>query len=77
VSAISQLPGGFAGNSVADRSSGIPFWIFILLQIALIGYAAFAVRRARLAALALTVFSASYALFALFVGGMAFSNTWL
>ena len=51
--------------------------MFTFLQLALIGYVAYRVRGARFAALALTVFSLSYAWFAYFFGQMAWTDTWL
>ena len=69
---VSQFEGQLPG-----RASLVPAWIFVSVQIALIGYIAYRARRARLAVLALTASSLSYTWFAYFVGMMAFSDTWL
>jgi hypothetical protein len=63
-----QLPG---------NASLLPICIFTFLQIALIAYLVYRLRQARLATLALTVFSLSYAWFAYFFGQMAWTNTFL
>ena len=78
--AVSECYVAIAGSlrgQLRGNESLAPSCIFILVQLALIGYFVYRGRRARLAALALSLFSASYALFALFVGGLAFADDWL
>ncbi len=50
---------------------------FVLLQIAFAGYFVFRLKGARLPAVALAIFTSSYAFFAAFVAGMAFADRWL
>ena len=70
------IAGSFRGQ-VRGSASLLPFCIFIFVQLLLIGYVLYKSRQARVATFALTIFSVSYALFALFVGGMAFADDWL
>lgn len=70
------IAGWFRGQ-LRGNASLLPFCIFIFVQLLLIGYSVHKSRHARVAAFAFTIFSVSYALFALFVGGMAFADDWL
>jgi hypothetical protein len=65
----------FVGTPYSHRPESA--CIFTFLQIALIGYVVYGLRGARLATLALTVFSLSYVWFAYFIGQMAWTDTWL
>lgn len=70
------IAGSFRGQ-LRGNASLLPSCIFIFVQLLLIGYFVYKSRHARIATFAFTIFSASYALFALFVGGMAFADSWL
>jgi len=59
------------------RESTPLIWAFLLLQVAVAAYLVWRVKRARLAAVALAVFAASYAFHAGFIASMAFTDTWL
>lgn len=63
-----QLPG-----NAAQR----PEYLFSLAQLALTVYLIYRERRTLLVSLALSTFCLSYGLFALFVGAMAFADSWL
>lgn len=68
---------GWLRGQLHGDASLTPSCIFIFVQLALISYFVYASRQSRVASFAFTIFSASYALFALFVGGMAFADNWL
>lgn len=51
--------------------------VFVVLQLLAATYLVFRLKGARAPATALAVFSSSYALFAAFIAGMAFTDTWL
>jgi hypothetical protein len=70
------IAGALRGQIRGDASL-VPFWAFALIQVSLIGFLVYRLRESRLAAMALALFCASYSLFALFVGGMAFTDSWL
>ncbi len=72
VAVAGSFRGGLRGNAGL-----LPAGLFILAQIALIVRVVYRTKQARAASLALTVFSLSYALFALIVAGMAFADDWL
>ncbi len=63
-----QLPG---------ESSHPALLLFIGFQVVFSGYLIYGLKGARWAAVALALFSVSYALFAAFVAAMAFSDRWL
>ncbi len=78
--AVSEFYVAIAGlfrGQLRGNASLLPFCTFIFVQLLLIGYSAYKSRHAHIATIALAIFSASYALFALFVGGMAFADDWL
>ena len=68
---------GWLRGQLRGNASLLPFYVFTVVQVALTAYLLYRVRGARFATLALTVFSASYAFWALFAGGMAFADDWL
>ncbi len=70
------IAGSFRGQ-VHGQLLLVPLWIFIFVQMALVGYLVFRVRQIRLATLAFTAFSLSYAYIAWLVGQMAFTDTWV
>ena len=53
------------------------WWLFPLLQLVVGLYFVYRLDGARLPAIALTVFSVTYAMLATFIAGMAISGTWL
>lgn len=58
----------------------LTLWIigtFMLLQIAGAAYLVWRLEGARLPAVAIAMFTSSYAFFAAFVGSMSFSDNWL
>ena len=67
-----RFEGQFRGSA-----SLLPEWLFLITQAALIAHLVYKSRQTWLTSLALAVFSLSYALFALFIGGMAFAEDWL
>ncbi len=76
----SQLFVAVAGalrGELFDESSQPALLSFIVFQIILAGYLIYRVGEARLAAVALAIFSVTYALFAAFIAGMSFNDTWL
>ena len=70
------IAGSFRGQ-LRGNASLVPSCVFIFVQLVLIGYFVYKSRQSRLGSFAFTIFSVSYALFALFVGGMAFADSWL
>jgi hypothetical protein len=77
---LSELFVAIAGalrGQLKDVSSHFPEILFIVVQIILVAYLIYHVSRARLAAVALAVFSVTFALFATLVAAMALSDTWI
>ena len=78
--ALSEVLVAVAGASIGrlpDAASQLPLLLFIAIQVVVAGYLIYRVEESRKAAFALAVFSVTYALFAAFVAGMAFSDVWL
>ncbi len=75
--ALSQLLVGTAGALIGripgDISNAL-LLLFLGVQVLLAGWLVYILEDSRKAALALSFFSVSYALFAAFIAGMAFSN---
>lgn len=72
---------GFSRGSLRGTTNQLILQIllgtFLLLQIAIAGYFVWRVKGARWPAVALAIFTSSYAAFGAFVAGMAFSDDWL
>lgn len=68
---------GFMRGSVDNDASGIILSAFFWLQLAVAAYFVFRLEGVRLPAVALSLFSLSYAWFASFVASMSFSDLWL
>lgn len=68
---------GAMRGQVRGNAGLVPFWIFIVIQTVLICLLIYKSKGVRSAALSLSLFCASYAFYALFVGGMAFADSWL
>lgn len=68
---------GLLRGQLRGNASLVPFCIFVLVQLVLVGHFAYRARRAPLAVLAFTVFLLSYAFLAWLIGGMAFADSWL
>jgi hypothetical protein len=68
---------GALRGKLTEGAADVPLLLFIGLQLALATYLVRMTEDARRAAIFLALFSVTYALFAAFVAGMAFADTWL
>ena len=75
--AIAGFMRGWFRNPLLQQTAGIVLLAFMLMQIAAAGYLVFRLKGARLPAIALAIFSLSYANFASLVAFMAFTEQWL
>lgn len=78
---FSQLFAAFAGLMFGrfreGELAGAIVISFLALQAVLIAFFLYRTRTAWMGAIPLSVFSAAYALFAAFIGGMALANDWI
>ncbi len=68
---------GFMRGAFANSSSVLVLFAFLAIQLGLSSYLVYRFREARLPAILLAVFSLSYAFYASFIAGMAFTDDWL
>jgi hypothetical protein len=73
------IAGIFRGSVPYGASTGLSifFLVYLAAQLVAFGYLIYHIKGARTAATALSIFSLSYALFATFVAGMSFTDSWL
>jgi len=79
-SEIFAIVAGFWRGAFIRDPAHLLAWIsgaFLLLQIAGSAYVVWKLKGARWPAAAVAIFNSSYALFAIFVAGMSFSDSWL
>lgn len=68
---------GFWRGEVADGIGQSVLIVFMVLQVAFALYLIYRMEDARLAGIALALFSVTYALFAAFVSAMSFGDVWV
>ena len=68
---------GFMRGALRGSASNPVVYGFLILQLLIAVYLVFRLRGSRVAATLLAVFSILYALFAVFIAGMSFNDTWL
>ena len=68
---------GAMRGQVRGNAGLVPSWIFVGIQAVLIVLLIYKSKGIRWAAYSLSLFCASYAFYAWFVGGMAFADSWI
>ncbi|HWT98903.1 MAG TPA: hypothetical protein VN229_14850 [Terriglobales bacterium] len=68
---------GFMRGSVGGGVASFTLDVFLLLQVVAAGYFVWRLKGMRGPASVLAIFTSSYAAFAAFIAGMAFTNNWL
>jgi hypothetical protein len=68
---------GLLRGQVQSATANPILLVFVATQLILSGALVWLIRRARLAAVLLAVFSLTYALFGIFIAGMSFANDWI
>jgi len=77
VAAAGFMLGVLRGTASGPFIYGFLIYGFLIFQLLIVAYLVFKMRGSRVAATLLAVFSITYALFAVFIAGMALNDTWL